>query len=65
MTGAIGEPFSYAATWRGQATRQSGSWWEDWSQWGAERAGPLGPVPGLGSKRYPALGEAPGDYIRG
>ena len=51
--------------WREATTRHSGSWWEDWLQWGVERAGPLGPPPPLGSDRYPALGEAPGEYVRG
>jgi len=54
-----------AEQWRASATRHSGSWWEDWAQWGAERAGPLGPPPPLGSARYPALGEAPGTYVHG
>ncbi len=53
------------STWREVATRHSGSWWEDWAQWGAERAGPPGPPPPLGSDRYPALGEAPGAYVYG
>jgi polyhydroxyalkanoate synthase len=53
------------AAWREAATRCSGSWWEDWSHWGSERAGSLGPPPPMGSDRYPAVGEAPGEYIRG
>jgi polyhydroxyalkanoate synthase len=52
------------SAWREQATRHDGSWWEDWAPWGAERAGPLGPPPPLGSTNYPAVGEAPGDYVR-
>ncbi len=51
--------------WQELATRHSGSWWEDWEQWGAERAGPLGPPPPVGSDRYPALGDAPGEYVLG
>nr|MBA2446041.1 poly-beta-hydroxybutyrate polymerase [Nocardioidaceae bacterium] len=51
--------------WRDAALHKSGSWWEDWATWGAERAGPLGPPPPMGSDRYPVLGAAPGEYVRG
>ena len=53
------------AQWREQASHVSGSWWEDWADWGADRAGPLTSPPPLGSDAYPALGDAPGEYIRG
>jgi polyhydroxyalkanoate synthase subunit PhaC len=53
------------ARWREGARRHSGSWWEDWVTWGAERAGPLGPPPPMGSDHYPAIGDAPGDYVHG
>ena len=54
-----------AAGWRDAATRQAGSWWEDWTQWAQGRAGTRVRPPGLGSQRYPAVGDAPGDYVRG
>jgi poly[(R)-3-hydroxyalkanoate] polymerase subunit PhaC len=54
-----------AARWREAAERHSGSWWQDWASWADERAGRLGPAPSMGSDRYTALGEAPGDYVRG
>ena len=47
------------------AVRQSGSWWEDWTQWAASRSGDLTAPPPMGSTRYPPSGHAPGDYIRG
>ena len=53
-----------APSWREGVTRHSGSWWEDWAQWGAERAGPLEQPPSLGSNRHPAIGDAPGNYVR-
>jgi polyhydroxyalkanoate synthase subunit PhaC len=54
-----------AAQWRESAERRTGSWWEDWAAWADSRAGRLGPPPAMGSQRHPALGDAPGDYIRG
>jgi polyhydroxyalkanoate synthase len=54
-----------AARWRDTASRQSGSWWQDWAAWGDARAGRLAPPPPMGSERHPALGAAPGDYVRG
>jgi polyhydroxyalkanoate synthase subunit PhaC len=53
------------ADWRKIARRHGGSWWEDWAVWAKARAGDLVDLPPMGSGRYPALGEAPGDYIRG
>jgi polyhydroxyalkanoate synthase len=54
-----------AAPWREAAERHSGSWWQDWAPWADTRAGHLGPPPRMGSKRHPASGDAPGDYVRG
>jgi polyhydroxyalkanoate synthase len=52
-------------TWRAAASKHKGSWWEDWTAWSDARAGaPVKPPP-LGSKRHPALGDAPGEYVRG
>ena len=53
------------AQWRETASRHSGSWWADWTEWAASRAGPLTDPPPLGSKRYPAIDDAPGTYIHG
>jgi poly[(R)-3-hydroxyalkanoate] polymerase subunit PhaC len=52
------------ARWREAAERHDGSWWEDWTGWADARAGRLIPPPPMGSKRYHALGEAPGEYVR-
>ena len=40
-----------------------GSWWEDWARWAEERGGERRDPPGLGSDRYPVLGDAPGTYV--
>ena len=53
------------AQWRKAAERHDGSWWEDWTRWADARAGRLAAPPPTGSDRYPALGEAPGEYVRG
>ena len=53
------------AQWREAAKRHDGSWWEDWTGWADSRAGRLIPPPTMGSDRYPALGAAPGEYVRG
>lgn len=52
-----------ADEWLGRASERDGSWWEDWVDWIAERAGDLRTPPPLGSGRYPALADAPGTYI--
>jgi polyhydroxyalkanoate synthase subunit PhaC len=51
--------------WRAAASKHKGSWWEDWTTWSDARAGALVKPPPLGSKRHPALGDAPGEYVRG
>ena len=53
------------ARWRKAADRHDGSWWEDWTSWADARAGRLVKPPPMGSDRYPALGAAPGEYVRG
>jgi polyhydroxyalkanoate synthase len=53
------------AAWRAQAARHQGSWWEDWTAWSQERAGALVAPPPMGSVRYPALADAPGEYVFG
>jgi polyhydroxyalkanoate synthase len=54
-----------AEEWREAAGRQDESWWEDWSRWMADRAGPLSPAPGVGSRRHPVLADGPGEYVLG
>ncbi len=51
--------------WQSKADKSSGSWWQDWTIWSNRRAGALQAPPRMGSKQNPALGEAPGTYVRG
>jgi len=50
--------------WLAGATEHAGSWWEDWAEWIAERAGDRRKPPRLGSKRHRPLEDAPGTYVR-
>jgi polyhydroxyalkanoate synthase len=52
-----------AAAWRAAAQRHSGSWWEDWARWSDATAGPMRKPPRTGSRRYPVLGDGPGQYV--
>ena len=51
--------------WRTSATRHEGSWWEDWAEWLAARAGKRVSPPSMGSELHPAQAEAPGEYVFG
>jgi polyhydroxyalkanoate synthase len=62
---AAGRNPAEADGWRAAATRQSGSWWEDWTKWAQGRAGDRIRPPAMGSSSYPVLADAPGDYVRG
>ena len=57
-------PPATAAGWRAGAQRRSGSWWEDWATWSDEHSGAMQEPPGMGSERYPVLGDGPGTYVR-
>ncbi len=54
-----------AEQWRAGAELIKGSWWEDWADWAKTRAGDQVKPPKMGSRRYPAQGDAPGQYIHG
>ena len=52
--------------WLASAQRAQGSWWPDWTDWLAAHSGSLRRAGGrLGSRRYPPLGAAPGQYVLG
>jgi polyhydroxyalkanoate synthase len=53
-----------AEEWLAGATQQSGTWWDDWDLWLAERSGPLKQAPRkLGNRGHKVLGPAPGAYV--
>ena len=52
-----------AVTWFAAATEHAGTWWEDWTEWIADRAGERREPPALGSDDFPCLGDAPGRYV--
>jgi polyhydroxyalkanoate synthase len=54
-----------AQRWRDGATQQDESWWEDWTRWMADRAGPLAKPPRIGSRRHRVLADGPGEYVHG
>ncbi len=49
--------------WLEGATEHPRSWWEDWAEWIAERAGARVAPPPMGGDRYEMLGPAPGTYV--
>jgi len=53
-----------ADTWQESAEKLSGSWWESYAKWAAERSGKQVPAPkSLGSKKHKPLADAPGTYV--
>ncbi|MBC7782072.1 MAG: alpha/beta fold hydrolase [Proteobacteria bacterium] len=60
-----GAPSRTPDAWLAQAQRASGSWWTHWAGWAKRRSGRLIDAPErLGNDAHPALGDAPGDYVR-
>jgi polyhydroxyalkanoate synthase len=50
--------------WLGRVEKRTGSWWEDWNSWLAERSGPMREAPQrVGSKGFGPKGKAPGTYV--
>ena len=60
-TAAVPDP----EAWRRSGTKQPGSWWEDWTAWSESRAGELIKPPHMGSRKHPAIADAPGEYVFG
>jgi polyhydroxyalkanoate synthase len=49
--------------WYECAEPHPGSWWEDWVAWLRPRSGPLVKPGPVSSRAYPALADAPGEYV--
>ncbi|HEX3782594.1 MAG TPA: alpha/beta fold hydrolase [Pseudonocardiaceae bacterium] len=53
-----------AQQWRAEATKVAGSWWSRWTEWLAERSGPMVAAPTeLGDDTHAPLQAAPGSYV--
>ena len=51
------------ADWIAAATTHPRTWWEDWAEWIAARAGAKRKPPQMGNQKYPAITDAPGTYV--
>lgn len=52
--------------WLAGSEEKKGSWWEHWAGWLGRRSGAYIPAPEApGSKKYPAIRDAPGKYVHG
>jgi polyhydroxyalkanoate synthase len=59
------DPQQSAADWLAAARKETGSWWERWTDWTMERAGERRKAPRrVGSRKHPPLDPAPGRYVR-
>ena len=53
-----------AQEWFDTTAPQAGSWWPAWQEWLAGHStDPQAPPPPMGTEEYPALADAPGDYV--
>lgn len=50
-------------SWQARSRHSAGSWWEDWLAWLKPMSGKLAAAPAVSSEAYPALGDAPGQYV--
>jgi polyhydroxyalkanoate synthase subunit PhaC len=51
------------ADWLAAATTHPNTWWEDWAEWIAARAGAKRKPPQMGSEKYSPITDAPGTYV--
>ncbi len=49
--------------WLAQAEDRQGSWWPAWWAWLNAHSGEQAAPPAMGSRRYPAIEDAPGQYV--
>jgi polyhydroxyalkanoate synthase len=51
------------AVWMAAATIHPVTWWEDWAEWIASRAGGMRKPPRMGNRKYRPIADAPGTYV--
>jgi polyhydroxyalkanoate synthase len=49
--------------WQTNTPPQDGSWWEEWQHWLDTHSGGKTKPPNMGSKEYPPIQDAPGNYV--
>ncbi len=54
-----------ADEWLATTAPAPGSWWPTWQQWLVEHSAARTAPPSMGAEGYPALMDAPGEYVRG
>jgi polyhydroxyalkanoate synthase len=61
----LGGHYIDPATWQATAPRHEGSWWPAWLAWLEAQSGPMAEPPAMGApeRGYPALADAPGEYV--
>lgn len=64
MTAIESDGYIEPDAWLESTAIKQGSWWNAWQTWLAQRSGPRVPAPTLGSRAFPPLKDAPGDYVR-
>ena len=60
---ADSEPNEGAQRWLSHAEKKSGSWWPDWAAWLHAHTGDMVPAYATSSRKFPALADAPGNYV--
>jgi polyhydroxyalkanoate synthase len=50
--------------WQAEAKETPGSWWPHWAKWLAAKSGKMVPARDPAAGPLPALGDAPGDYVK-
>jgi polyhydroxyalkanoate synthase subunit PhaC len=60
----VDDPGGEPESWMSEADVKRGSWWPEYGEWLAQRAGDLKPAPKtLGSRKHKATAKAPGNYV--
>jgi polyhydroxyalkanoate synthase len=59
----LADPHLAPEEWAEEAPRLPGSWWPEWQKWLAQHSSGMNKPPKTGSKAYPVLEDAPGQYV--